>query len=576
MDLNFEIMKYRNYLSNFSKKYLCVGFILVLFFSACDPEEILKEEPLDFLSPVTAYSTVGGLEQGMIGIYERVRNNWYRNGGSQAYGLYGLGTDACYDGEAPGAQRFMTNYITSVHSNYSVIVNWWRFIYAEIQYANNIIKAANDLDEELWRNAAQKNFYLAEAKFFRAHAHRMAVTLWGDVPLVTEVIDYAKVDFDRTPKAQVYSQIEEDLLFAAQYLPEPGSESHPGRVTQGAALHMLAKVYLAQEKFQLAVDAASSVIDDYGYALMTERFGEQRDVFGTGDVYWDLFRYDNQNAAENTETIWAIQFEPAIDKGGSSNYWSGIYGPRYFSLGNTPDGYSAFHTGYQDTLGRPVSRNRGTDLVNYHVWASDWDNDIRNAEHNIKRRFYFDNPESEYDGQLIDWDLYPPGSRNVSKDTINYIYPFFMKTWQPVVQSERSGVTAAGGGGSVHSEFYAMRLAETYLLRAEAYIGLGNNVLAAADINEVRNRANANPVSPGEVDIDYLLDERIRELYAEEMRLIVLMRMGMLVERTQKYHDNPYLPGANIQEHNRLFPIPQSQLDLNRDADFPQNPGYGS
>ena len=90
----------------------------------------------------------------------------------------------------------------------------------------------------------------------------------------------------------------------------------------------------------------------------------------------------------------------------------------------------------------------------------------------------------------------------------------------------------------------------------------------------VRNRANATPVSADQVDIDYILDERIRELYGEEMRLITLMRMEKLVERTRKYNDNPMLPGANIQEHNRLFPIPQSQIDLNIESNFEQNPGY--
>jgi hypothetical protein len=119
-----------------------------------------------------------------------------------------------------------------------------------------------------------------------------------------------------------------------------------------------------------------------------------------------------------------------------------------------------------------------------------------------------------------------------------------------------------------------MRLAETYLLRAEAYLGLGNKDLAAADINVVRARAQANPVLPAEVDIDYILDERVRELYAEEMRMITLLRMGKLVERTRKYNDNPLMPGANIQDYNNLWPIPQQQLDLNRDVQWQQNPGY--
>lgn len=221
-----------------------------------------------------------------------------------------------------------------------------------------------------------------------------------------------------------------------------------------------------------------------------------------------------------------------------------------------------------------MARTRGTNLVFYDVWKGDWDNDIRNAEHNIKRNFYYENLDSEYHGKKIDLSEYPEGTRNLLKDTTNYIYPFFMKGWEPVVQATIAN-GAQGGGGAISTDFYAMRLAETYLLRAEAYLCHNNDQAAAArDINEVRERANASPVSPEEVDMDYILDERIRELYFEEWRLLTLMRTDKLIERTRKYHDNPLLPGANIQDYNNLFPIPQSQIDLNIESDFEQNPGY--
>ena len=99
--------------------------------------------------------------------------------------------------------------------------------------------------------------------------------------------------------------------------------------------------------------------------------------------------------------------------------------------------------------------------------------------------------------------------------------------------------------------------------------------LAAADINLIRNRANATPVDPADVDLDYILDERARELYGEEWRFITLRRMGKVLEESD-INNNPKNPGLNIQDYHVLFPIPQSQIDLNIDADFPQNPGYPS
>lgn len=555
-----------------NNKYLLLSFILLIMLSSCG-KNILDETPLDFLSPENAFSNVNGIQQGIVGIYSNVRDKWYRNGGAQAYGLFGMGTDVGYDGETPGGQRFLNNYITSVTPQYIVIQQWWLYLYAEIQQANTLIDGINKLNDKLWLNDAQKMGYLAEARFFRAWAHRIAVTLWGDVPLVTEVIKSVKTDFVRTPKADVYKQIEDDLIFAAANLPGRGKEAAPGRLTKAAALELLTEVYLAQSKFQLAVNTSSEIIESSGYALMTKRFGAQYDVFGSGDVYYDLFRYENQNSSENTETIWAIQFEPNVT-GGDFNPWSNIYSPRLHRLGNAPDGKRAFSPEYQDTLGVGVARSRGTSLVFYSVWSGNWNNDIRNAEHNIRRHFYYHNPESIYHGQLIDLSKYPPGTRNSLKDTTNYIYPFVMKVWEPVVEVQKGTEPSQGGRGRVHTDFYVMRLAETYLLRAEAYLGLGNKDLAAADINVVRNRAHAIPVLPVDVDIDYILDERVRELYAEEMRMITLLRMGKLVERTRKYNDNPLMPGANIQDYNNLWPIPQQQLDLNRDVKWQQNPGY--
>ena len=564
----------KKYILGFSAiSKMLLALVLLTFISACNDEDFVKEEPLDFLTPSNAYNTPEGIESGIIGMYSDLREKWFTFS-NQAYTLHGNGTDVGYDGETPGGQRFLTNYLTSVTPQNAQIEGWWNSVYAEIQSANVIIKAINDMDDSLWANEGEKNSALAEAMFFRAWSYRFAVTLWGDVPLVLDVTAGAKVDYNRAPKAEIYEQIEKDLTFAANYLPVPGSEPSPGRLTQGAALHLLTEIYLAQDKCQLAIDAATSVIQDFGYSLMTERFGAQNDVFGSGDVYWDLFRYGNQNPPLNTEAIWTVQFEPNLELGGSSHYWSGIYGPRLVKIVNDPDGKPAFANGSSDTLGIQVARTRGTNLVFYDIWKGDWDNDIRNAEHNIKRNFYYENPESAYYGKKIDLSKYPTGSRNLLKDTTNYIYPFFMKGWEPVVQATIADPTR-GGGGAVSTDFYMMRLAETYLLRAEAYLCLNNDrALAAKDINTVRSRANASPVLPADVDIDYILDERIRELYFEEWRLLTLMRTDKLIERTRKYHDNPLLPGANIQDYNNLFPIPQSQIDLNIESDFKQNPGY--
>ena len=128
-----------------------------------------------------------------------------------------------------------------------------------------------------------------------------------------------------------------------------------------------------------------------------------------------------------------------------------------------------------------------------------------------------------------------------------------------------------------------MRLSETYLLRAEAHLRKGDLASAAADINVVRERSSGKSITGNEVSLDYLLDERVRELYAEEWRLVTLMRLrevdgvNVFVDRTRRFYDNDLAIGgfgAGIQDHNRLYPIPQSEIDLNIDGVLEQNPGY--
>lgn len=567
----------KNIINKSGKLSLLLTFLFVICIS-CNGD-MLDEKPKDFLTPGNAYSQPAYIEQGIIGLYQHARLWWTKNEPTTTV-MFNLGTDLAYYGENPGSGSMM-NYQTNL-SPTSGSSNMWNTSYSCIQKANVLIEAINSSDDEIWTNEDEKNAFLAEAMFFRAFAYRTIVILFGDAPLVTEVFDYVKTDFVRSPKAEIYKLMEADLNFAVAHLPKRGGEKTAGRVTQGVAWHLLSETYLIQSKFQEAVTAATHVINDYDYALMTRRFGTKlgNDIFGSGDPYFDLFGYGNHNLAENTEAIWVIQVEPNVTGGDA---WPGerMFGAAYYRMGNTPDGHLAFrgefvdgvYTGYTDTLGRPVSWTRPTSYVLYDIWGNgNWDKDMRNAEHNIKRNYYFDNPASKYNGQRIDWSLYEPGQRsNPMMDTVQYIFPYFIKVAAPL---EHFTDAARSGGGVNHKDIYAIRLAETYLIRAEAYLGLGNQTEAANDINVVRNRAEAIPVTTGQVTIDYILDERVRELYAEEWRMLTLVRLGKLVERVRKYNDNPLRPGLGIQDYHNLWPIPQSEIDRNVDAVLEQNPGY--
>ena len=575
-------MKYKEFLYRISKRYLLLVVFMLFIFSACDEDKILLEEPIDFLSPANAYKSVEGIQQGISALYASVRSQYFLGAGADTEHFRGLGTDVAYHGEDPGGSGYLANYVTVLVPADSWVATYWDDCYTNIQKENNLIEGLTEADVSIFTGEDERMALIAEARFFRAFHYKILTCLYGDVPIVDEVIKSAKTDFVRDPQADVLNVIIADLVYASENLPDPGEEDAPGRVNKAAAFHYLAEAYLWVEDYQKAVDAASAVINNYNYALMTERFGVKlgHDEWGSGDVFFDLFAMGNQNLAENTEAIWVIQNEPLLT-GGGMYCGERVHGPAYFRMGNTPDGFQAFlgefmdgaYTGYDDSLGRGVAGLRPTDYLAYTIWTSDWDNDIRNAKHSIKRHFYFDNPASAYHQQEIKWELYGAdlAQRDQIRDTCEFIFPFWTKAGSP---NEHYTYLTRSGVGRSHKDIYAARLAETLLLRAEAYLGLNNTSSAADDINKIRRRANATEITAGDVTLDYILDERARELYCEEFRRITLGRLDLLVERTQKYNNNPLIPGNNIQSHHRIWPIPQKELDLDLTGNMTQNPGY--
>lgn len=557
-------------------KYRITGYSIILIsllaFATSCKKNVLEEKPIDFISSGNAFETPGDVEMGVVGLYYFGRN-WYSNVDEKHMFVYvALGTDEAYYGEDP-AGGTLSNWDTEITPVGSLPLTYWTKAFDLVYQANTVLTG---IDNVTFTTAAQQAGYIAEARFFRAFAYRILVTMYGDVPLLTKPVTTPRTDFVRNSADSIYDLIESDLTYAATNLPARGKAAMSGRLTQGAAWHLLSDVYLARKKYQQAADAASHVIDNAGYALMTARFGTQPKLFTTENAYFDLFTMGNQNLSTNTEAIWVIQNEPTIIGGGQ---YSGerAFGPAYYKIGNTPDGYTSIqgelyngaYTGYSDTLGRPVAWCRPTNYLAYSIWDNDWSDD-RNTEANIKRTFYFNNPKSAYNGRKIDFSLWTSRSSKL-KDTTNYLFPYYMKVATPLNHYTDLG---RSGGGYNHKDLYAMRLAETYLLRAEAYLGLGDAAKAAADINVVRARSHATPVNAADVTIDYILDERARELYTEEWRMLTLMRLGKLVERVQKYNNNPTRPGSGIQSYHNHFPIPQSEIDLNTGAVLTQNTGY--
>jgi hypothetical protein len=244
---------------------------------------------------------------------------------------------------------------------------------------------------------------------------------------------------------------------------------------------------------------------------------------------------------------------------------------------------SAFTAPTAQKGGRGIGYWEPTYFFSKTVWGDDYSRDYRNSDYMIVRDFKIDNPLAKGFGQ---WMVKDRWLRAV--DTLRRYYPFVMKFSRVGYFPEESYLKNADGtrqktalgedilynsGMSANVSFmdsYLFRLAGTYLLRAEAYLGNNQKDLAAADINQLRIRANATPVTAAKIDIDYIMDEQLRELYYEDYRVLTLCRLGKFVERSRKYNPGGY----NVGDYQNLWPIPYSEIEKNIFTTMEQNPGY--
>lgn len=555
------------------KAFIFISIITLLW--SCN-NDFLEEKPEDFLSSANAYTTYADFTASVNNLYFLVRRQFYSRDDQRPFDFI-YGTDLVYDGE-PGSTvrhgRMVQAYdpsgvITTVH---------WNLLYKTIAEANTIIERAPTSQ----MSETEIKDIVSQARFFRGFAYKVLVTLYGGVPLVLGEVSSPKIDFVRATKEEVLNQVVIDLDFASKNLPTI-TQSEDGRINNLVAYHFLAEAYLALGRNTDAIAATSVVIDDPNTALMQTRFGSRANET-PGDVYWDLFRRGNQNRSSsgNKESLWVIQFELDTQGGGLlSGAMTGSYtAERHFAPLLRFRPFNAWPVG-DYTGGRGVGFGIPTDYFENTVWGGnasnpEFVNDIRNANHNFVRVYNRTNSSAlaiiaNQIGRDTVWSTeIAPKRREFfaypSKVTTPYDHPDGLL---------RSGsipfaLTAAAGG--TYTDQYMLRLAETYLLRAEAFLANEQAQLAVDDLNVVRRRARASDVTISQINIDYILDERMRELGLEEKRRLTLMRLGLLFDRVVKY--NPFYVNEGMKEHFNLWPIPADEIEANREVVLEQNPGY--
>lgn len=543
-----------------------IVFILILVSISCNEEEWLDEKPLDFYSPENSYLTPDDFNSAVARLYQGVDEALYTVNTNEGRAMH-YPTDIAVD--AINITHQLNSYKDKLFPNTAEVGNMWRRLYRIVFNANVVVQRIDDEIVE-FNSEEDRNALKAEAMFMRAFVYRTLGILYGGVPIVLEEITSPKRDFTRNTREEVWDQCISDLDYASKNLPDVTNLKEEGRVSKAAAYHLLAEVYIIKQEWDNAIAAATAVINNSNFSLMTERFGKRMDE--PGDVYWDLFRRDNQNRSSgNMEGIWVNQYEYLVDGGGQSMGWPRFLAPLYWQLKDT-DGTNLFIGPSNHNGGRGIGWYAPTNYMKTEVW-DDYDNDIRNSQYNIIRDIKADNPESPYYGQYI---VESGAIDDFPNNLDRWWNMLFVKTipinnWpSDFILDAETGLTT-NSANYIETDDYIFRLSGTYLLRAEAYLGKGDQPNAADDINMVRARANAAPVNPADVDIDYILDERARELCWEEVRLLTLMRMGKLVERVKKYN---HVTQDNILDHQNIWPIPANEIETNTEAELKQNPGY--
>lgn len=547
---------------SFLKLILALVVSLGLF-TACKKQ--LEEYNPTGLTADAVFSTSAGFETLVNAAYAYTRF-WY--GKEEGYGLTEMGTDLWING-SDNRQPEMLNYL-NLQSNQAFVDTLWRKTYQAI----NVCNAGISRIDKAGLNETLRKTREGELRFLRAFYYWHIVEMWGGVHFTLEESKKPQTTANRTSIETFYKQIIEDLTFAVNNLPV--TTTNYGRATKPAAEAFLARIYLTRGNNAEASALAQKVISSYGFRLLPN--------------YADLWRMNN---LVNSEVIWAVNYSSNLLL---NDRRDNILFPDGHPRGGH-NGHLMFGMRYDvSTPGMVRDIANGRPFVRYMptLFLLDLFNDEIDSRYDASfKTVWFANVNAPTAGIAIGdtaivatKKVIPPAIKATRKYRIydreviynpvtgasrdNQHFPPLRKFDDPTratVAEEQSARDA-----------FIFRLAEMYLIVAEAEMNLGNTSKAAEFINVVRSRAakagrqNEMQVTASQINIDFILDERARELAGEQLRWFDLKRTGKLVERVRKY--NP--EGApNVQNFHNLRPIPQTQLDaiLNK-TEFTQNSGY--
>jgi hypothetical protein len=552
-------------MKNYTK--LIISFLVASVFISC--KDFLKEDNIANVTAAGYYTTPAGLEDAVRATYG-IMKEFY--GPEIGWTMTVFGTDT-YRAGADGSHKYMARYDSGHNAEASYMRETWKIFYRQINQANAVVNRSEAIEG---MDTALKTRRVAEVRFLRALAYFNLTRHYGDIHLSLEETQGVEVEANKTAASEIYAKaIIPDLEFAIANLEDNPSDY--GRASKPAAQFLLAKVLLRRSYTAFATGDDASKAE----SLMSAVINNPR--FELLENFSDLWKIDNE---QNAEVVWSIQNAKSQVDEGLDDY--GHRGHLYFLME-----YDKKPAMTRDTEnGRPWKRFRPTPYL-MQVWDRTKD---RRYDETFKHVWYANvGIDSGVNGQPVkigDTALYIPGpgfnKMGVDQDsywntakqaTVPYevytsdewdqrTFPSLNK-WIDPTRPNRQHTQG-------QRDFILMRLADAYLIRAEARLKNGNTAGAAEDINKIRTRAawdgkeTEMQITAAAVNLSMILDERARELVGEGHRWYDLTRTGTLVERVKAHNSDAK---DNIQSHHVVRPIPLSQIDRTKGG-YPQNPGY--
>lgn len=481
--------------------YTLLALVSIVTLPSC--EKFLSVDPPYAQDAENFFQTQEDFERALVGAYDLLQGSFL------SLWIGEIASDnAIAGGESVNDSKGLHDIDNMTHGGVNVeLRNLFRWNYTGITRVNYILENQDNID------FPGKAHILAEAKFLRAYYYFELVKFFGDVPLIIDKrigIEEAR-SIPRSPKAEVYAQIEADLIAAAAVL--NATPAQKGRATKGAAKSLLGKAYLYQNKFTEAAAILEEVIESGQYSL-----------------YQDYSQLFSVAAEGNPETIFDVEYSgleggsygcliclegnAAVGFQGIRQYSGPVYGDGNSYNLPTPELYAAF---------APIDPRRAATVLDIEAFIASQPNpaSITYAIGAGGHTGYYNNKYIKRQGEigLPDNDLTSP---------VNY---------------------------------RVLRYADVLLMAAEANYQIGNASRATQLVNQIRQRAGIPGASVNAIEKVYL--ERRLELSGEGHRFFDLVRTGQAAQ---------YIPGFVVGRHE-LFPIPQVEIDL-AGGNWTQNPGY--